>query len=194
MKYLPFILIILIFTIPAITLLNLRRETGLKQMGEYKKVFFHSKQDFFFSFISPKEKLNSVILKIWNLSIDNNKPIYFKLLSNQKTIRQLILNDANIINGDMVRFSFPEITDSKNKSFTVVLSAPDTKKDDVLGVYTDANNYPVIITYHTPSSKLKLILDVYKNFGIKLVSDRIFILMWLIMLGSTVLIIRKLDI
>lgn len=194
MKYIPILILIIILILPALVLLSLRKEVGLKQMDEYKKVFFHSNQDFRFSFISPKEKLNSIILKIWNLSIDNNKPIYFKLLLDQKTIRQLTLNDVNINNGDMVRFAFPEITDSKNKLFTLVLSAPDTKQDDVLGVYTDANNHPVIITYHTPLSKLELILDVYKNFGIKLVSDRIFILIWLILFGSTILIVKKLDI
>lgn len=193
MKYIP-ILIIIIILLPAATLLSLRKEVGLKQADEHKKIFFHSKQDFIFSFISPKEKLNSVILKMWNLSIENNKPIYFKLLSNQTTIRQLTLNDINIGNGDMVRFSFPEIIDSKNKRFTLVLSAPDTIKDDVLGVYTNAFDYPVMITYHTPSSKLKLIFDVYNNLGIKILADKTFFVIWLLLLSSTVFLIKSLKI
>lgn len=192
MKYIP-ILIIIIILLPAVTLLSLRKEVGLKQTDEYKKVFFHSKQDFIFSFISPKEKLNSVILKMWNLSIENNKPIYFKLLSDQTTIRQLTLNDVNIGNGDMVRFTFPEIIDSKNKRFTLVLSAPDTKNDDVLGVYTNSSDYPVIITYHTLSSRLQLILSTYKHFITRMLADKAFVVGWLLLSGSIVFVIKRLN-
>lgn len=194
MKYIPIFLLIIIILLPAITLLSLRKEVGLKQTDEYKKVFFHSKQDFIFSFISPKEKLNSVILKMWNLSIDKNKPIYFKLLSDQKTIRQLTLNDVNINNGDMVRFAFPEITDSKNKRFTLILSAPDTKKDDVLGVYTNTSGNPVITTYHTLSSRLLLITNSYENLSTKIFADRAFVAIWFLLFGSIIFVIKKLDI
>ena len=133
MKYIPIFLLIIIILIPAVTLLGLKKETGLKQTDEYKKIFFYKNRDFVFSFISPKARLNSIVLKMWNLSIENNKPVYINLLSDQKIIRSLRLNDSNMPNGEMLRLSFPEITDSKNKRFTLALNAPETEKDDVLG-------------------------------------------------------------
>lgn len=194
MKYIPIIILIIILIAPTVTLLNLHKETGLKQTNEYKKVFFHSKKDFLFSFTSPKEKLNSIALKIWNLSIEKSKPIYFNLLLDKKIIRQLKLSDVNLSNGDIVRFAFPEITDSKNKRFTLVLSAPNTEKDDVIGVYTNAYNDPFIITYHTPSSKLRLISGVYESFTNKIFADPIFVVAWFILFGSATFLIKTLDI
>lgn len=188
MKYIPFILLISILIIPAVTLLSLRKEIGLKQTEEYKKVFFHSKKDFRFSFISPKDRLNSIALKIWNLSLQKNKTIYFNLLSDQKNIRHLTLNDNNLPIGQMVRFSFPEITNSKNKYYTLILSAPDTQQDDVLGVYTNASDYPVMTTYHTLTSKSQLILNTYQNLADKILTDKIFIMLWVILISSFVVI------
>ncbi|OGE33536.1 hypothetical protein A3D83_01030 [Candidatus Daviesbacteria bacterium RIFCSPHIGHO2_02_FULL_41_10] len=181
MKYIPIFLLIIIILIPAVTLLGLKKETGLKQTDEYKKIFFYKNRDFVFSFISPKARLNSIVLKMWNLSIENNKPVYINLLSDQKIIRSLRLNDSNMPNGEMLRLSFPEITDSKNKRFTLVLNAPETEKDDVLGVYTNAGDHPVMTTFHTLSSRSQLILDTYNNFFNKILFDKTFFVIWLIL-------------
>ena len=93
MKYIPVVLLIIILIIPAVTLLNLRKEIGLKQTDEGKVLFFSGSDEFKFSFISPKKNLNSVVLKLKNITIRssvgrNSKPIYFKLLENQGIIRQ----------------------------------------------------------------------------------------------------------
>lgn len=194
MKYIPVILLIIILIIPAITLLSLRKEIGLKQTTEGKVLFFYGSQDYRFSFVSLKENLNSIVLKLKNISIRNSKPVYFNLLQNHKSVRQLQLNGSNIGDGDMVRFAFAEIKNSKNILYTVVLSSPETEKIQALGIHTDTSDNPVIITYHIPTSRLQLISDSYKNFVNKILSDKIFVITWLILFGSIVFIIKSVDI
>lgn len=183
MKYLPIVLLIFILLLPAMTLLTIRKEIGLKQTNEGKVLFFSGSGEFKFSFISPKDNLNSVVLKLKNISIRNSKPVYFYLLEDQERKRQIKINGSNIGDSSMVRFAFADINDSKNKKYTVILNSPETKKDDELGIHTDFSNNPVILTYHTPSSRFQLILDTYKNLGRKIFADKIFILIWLIFLG-----------
>lgn len=183
MKYIPIILLVIILIIPAVILLSLRKETGLKQINEGRVLFFSGIQDYKFSFISPKENLNSVVLKLKNISIRNSKPVYFTLLENHETLRQLQIKGSNIGDGSLVRFAFAEIKKSKDKKYTVILSSPETNKNEELGVNTDVYNNPVITTYHIPSSRLKLIFSVYENFASKIFVDKIFIFIWLISFG-----------
>jgi len=184
MKYIPIILLVLIIIIPAVTLLSLRKEIGLKQINEGKVIFFSGYDEFKFSFVSPKKNLDSVVLKLKNITIRssvgrNSKPIYFKLLENKEVIREIQINGSNIIEDFDVRFTFPVIENSENKIFTVILNSPETKKNEELGINTDTLNNPVIITYHIPSSRLKLMSSVYENFATKILADKIFILIWL---------------
>ena len=163
-----------------------------------KVIFISGNEEFKFSFISPKKNLNSIVLKLKNITIRssvgrNTKPIYFKLLENQKIIRQIQISGSNIIEDFDVRFAFLAIEDSENKTFNVILSSPETSKNEEIGINTDTSNYPVIITYHIPTSRLHLILNVYKNFAEKIFVDKVFITIWLILFGSTVIIIKSLK-
>lgn len=194
MKYIPAILLIIILIIPAVTLLSLRKEIGLKQTDEGKVLFFYDDQYYHFNFISLKENLNSVVIKLKNISIRNSKPVYFNLLENQETVKQIRINGSNIGDSSMIRFAFDEIKNSKKIKYTVIINSPETEKEEALGIHTDAANQPVIITYHTPSSRLQLISDVYRNFATKLLADKTFIAIWLILFGSIVFIIKALDI
>lgn len=193
MKYIP-VLIIIIILLPAVTLLSLRKEVGLKQTEEGKVLFFYGSQDYRFSFVSPKDNLNSVVIKLKNISIRNSKPVYFKLLENQGVIKQIQINGSNIGDSSLVRFAFDEINNSKNKKYTVILSSPETKQKEALGIHTDFLDSPVITTYHKPSARLQMILDTYKNLGIKILADKIFIVIWLCLLGSSVLFMKSLRI
>ena len=94
----------------------------------------------------------------------------------------------------MTRFAFTKIKDSKDRKYTIILSSPKTKKDEALGIHTDTLNHPVIVTYHIPTSRLQLISDVYKNFVDKILADKIFVTIWLILFGSIVLIIKSVSI
>ncbi len=187
-------MLIIILIIPAITLLNLRKEIGIKQTDEGKVLYFYGNQDYRFSFISPKENLNSVVIKLKNISIRNSKPLYFYLNDNQNTIRQIKINGSNIGDSSMVRFAFSEIEESKNKEYTVILSSPESDINNAIGIHTDVLNHPVITTYHIPSSKTQLIIKVYKNFADKILVDKIFIALWLALFGTMVFIIKSLDI
>lgn len=185
---------IIILIIPTVTLLSLRKEIGLKQTNEGKVIFFSGNEEFKFSFISPKKNLNSVVLKLKNISIRNSKPVYFNLLKDQETVRQIKINGSNIGDSDMVRFAFAEIKNSKNIKYTVVLNSPETEENEALGIHTDTFNYPVIITYHIPTSRLQLMSDVYKNFVDKILADKIFATTWLILFGSIAFIIKSVTI
>lgn len=199
MKYIPVILLVFMLILPALTLLTLRKEIGLKQTREGKLAFISDKEDFRFSFISPKKNLNSVVLKLKNTTVRssvgrNSKPIYFKLLKNQSVLSQIQINGSNIIEDSDIRFTFPAIEDSENEIFTVILNSPETNKDEELGINMDTSNNPVIITYHIPTSKLHLMLDVYKNLLGRILEDKVFLVTWLILFGSIVLIIKSADI
>src|SRR3989338_126192 len=115
MKYIPIIMLIIIIIIPAVTLLSLRKEIGLKQTEESKVLFFYGNQDYRFSFVSPKDNLNSVVVKLKNISIKNSKPVYFRLLDNQDIVKQIQINGSNIGDSSMVRFAFAAIKDSKDR-------------------------------------------------------------------------------
>lgn len=194
MKYIPVALLVIILLLPAITLLSLRKEIGLSRTIEGHVLFFYGDHDYRFSFISPKENLNSVVLKLKNISIRNTKTVYFNLLENQKSLRQIVINGSNIGDSSMTRFAFTEIKDSKDKKYTVILSSPETKQNQALGIHTDLSDHPVIMTYHIPSSKFQLVFDTYKNFITKIFSDPIFIAAWFILLGITAFVLRSINI
>ncbi|OGE64798.1 hypothetical protein A3I48_00555 [Candidatus Daviesbacteria bacterium RIFCSPLOWO2_02_FULL_36_7] len=194
MKYIPIIMLIIIIIIPAVTLLSLRKEIGLKQTEESKVLFFYGNQDYRFSFVSPKDNLNSVVVKLKNISIKNSKPVYFRLLDNQDIVKQIQINGSNIGDSSMVRFAFAAIKDSKDRRYTISLTSPQTEKNEALGIHTDTLNHPVIITYHIPSSRLQLISDIYKNLGTKILTDKILLATWLLLFYVAVFLIRSLDI
>lgn len=199
MKYLPVILLLIILIIPAITLLSLRKEVGLNQTNEGRMLLFYDNQDFQFSFVSPKNNLNSIVLKLKNFSIKvsvgrNSKPIYLNLLENQKILRQVQINGSNIVEESLVRFSFPEINNSKQKIYSVILNSPESKENEALGIYMDRLNNPVLTTYHIPTSKFQLIANIYASFTTRLLADKIFVLTWLILFGLIAFIIRSIKI
>ena len=194
MKYIPVIFLIIILILPAITLLGLRKEIGLNQTTEGEILFFYGVNDYRFTFLSPKENLSSIVLKLKNISIRNSKPVSFSLLENQEVIRQLHINGSNIGDPDVVRFAFAEIKNSKNVKYSVILSSPETEKNEALGIHTNTLNNPVIITYHIPTSRLQLISGVYKNFVDKILADKIFFITWIILFDSIVFIIKSIDI
>lgn len=170
MKYIPVILLIIILIMPAVSLLTLRKEIGLKQTTE------------------GNLRLKNITIRS---SVErNSKPIYFNLSENQKTIRQVQINGSNIIEDFNVRFTFPVIKNSENKPFTVILSSPETSKNEELGINTDTLSSPVIITYHIPASKVQLIFGVYKNLAERILADKIFVITWLTLFTSIVFIIK----
>lgn len=199
MKYIPIIIFIIILILPALTLLSLRKETGLKQTNARKVIFISENSVFKFSFVSPKRNLNSVVLKLKNVTIRssvgrNTKPIYFKLLENREIIRQVEISGSNIIEDSDIRFTFPTIENSEDKTYSVILSSPETNKSEEVGINADNSGYPFIITYHIPASKLHLISDVYTNFLQRIIIDKIFVSVWLILLGSFIFVVNLLDI
>lgn len=196
MKFIPLILLVIILIFPALALMALRKEIGLKQTNEGKVLYFYGKEDFQFSFTSPKKNLNSVVLKLENINIRvsvgrNSKPLYFSLLENEETLRKLQISGSNFVNDALVRFIFPVIEDSENKSYKIILSSPESEGGEALGIFTDNFGNPVIITYHLPSSRLQLISDVYKNLITRILADKVFIGFWLVLMGSAAFITKK---
>lgn len=196
MRFIPLILFITILILPAFTLLTLRKEIGLERTRGDKVSYFHGKENIQFSFISPKKNLNSVVLRLENINKSvsvgrNSKPLYFSLLENQQILRKVQINGSNFVNDAFVRFAFPEIEDSENKKYIIILSSPESEGGEALGIFTDAPGNPVIITYHIPSSKVQLMLDIYQDFINRLLADKIFIIIWFVILGSTILIIKR---
>lgn len=201
MKHLiPLILIVIIILIPALALLIIRKETGLNQTSEGIFSYFSGEINYQASFISPKDNLSSLSLKIKNTSLENQKPVYFKLSTNTDTLRTVQINGSNIPNGydlpysDMVRFAFPVIKDSMNKKFFITLSSKESARNEEFGVFVDQNNNPVLITYHTPSSKLNQIVNIYSSLFNRVLADKFFIVIWLSFLASLFwLIVKKVN-
>lgn len=187
-----FILILLIIILPGLTLLSLKKVTGLKQTNEGKVLFFYGDKNYSYTFISPEDNLNSVVLKLKNILIKNSEVVKFSLLDKRmQPIRNIDINGSNIPDGDLVRFAFEPISNSKGKEYTIFLSSPKSTEEKSIGIHTDPENNPVLITYHQTTSKISLISKIYQDFILRVFADKIFISIWFLLLTLSIYITNK---
>lgn len=170
-------LFIFIMILPTLELLTLRKVTGIEQNPSGQIIYFLKDRDFKQQFISPKNNLYSIEIKLKNPDMRNRDPVTFSLSSDNKTLSKLDLNGTNIRDGDWTRFTFEEIPQSENQSFGFTL-ASNSPPDKAIGVEVNGQNQAAFITFHRIPSRLNLIIDTYQQFSNKLIADKFFLGIW----------------
>ncbi|MCL5783739.1 MAG: hypothetical protein M1142_00065 [Patescibacteria group bacterium] len=167
-------IIIFIILLPAIATFLIHKEMGIDIPGNQKIFYFYKDTSFNQSFISPKNNLNSVLLRLKNKGLINHESVTFNLYSNNQLARTITVNGSNIPDDDWVRFSFDKIQDSKNRSFKAELLSSNSTKENAIGVEMN-NSQAALRTYHSIDSYPQFIKGIYPHFYLSLRS-RIFIL------------------
>ena len=85
------------------------------------------KQEIYSSF----DGLTSVEVFLKNRIILNNQPLVFSLWHKSEKLREIPANGSNVGDGENVRFQFSPLTDSANRSYTLVLEANQTTTQNV---------------------------------------------------------------
>src|SRR3989344_4275127 len=185
MRYICIFYILLILLVPAFAAFARKKRLGLNRQTENYVYYFYGENNYKSLFISPQENLNSIALKIKNPNLKNNLPARLSL-SNDKINENINFSGKNVGDGDWIRFTFPEIPDSKDKKFFLELSSIESSRTDALGINIDKeSSSPAITTYHRINSHKNLIFDIYKNFLIKVSQDKLFISFWILFLISS---------
>ena len=179
MKYYIFSLIIVLLITPVFISLLLRKNIGINNQRENQVVEIYGDQTFSSSFTSLEDQLNSVVLKLKNTGIRNHELVNFVLYLNQDKLREVQFSGSNIGDGVWTRLSFENIAGSRNKTFTFSLSSPSTTRENSIGIQTDENGKPALITYHKITSYPALIKQIYYQFFQRLLADKLFLLLWL---------------
>ena len=194
MKYYIFSLIFILLISPAITALALRRTIGVDDQKENQVLEIFEDNEFTSSFVSPKDHLTSVLLKLKNSEIRNSEPINFSLYSDSEKIREVFFNGVNVGVGSWIRLSFGEITNSMNKTYHFSITSPSSTKENSIGIHTDEKGIPAIITYHKIDSYPTLVLGIYSQFFRKLLMDGPFFILWFsILFFSIILLLPNVD-
>ena len=87
------------------------------------------------NFIADKDYLSGLGVSIRNLNLMNKKDIVMSLRKENNLIREVALNGGVIGDGQLVKFIFDPITDSKGQTYKLVFSAGDSNIDEALEIF-----------------------------------------------------------
>ncbi len=190
MKYLLILYLLLFLASPAAVSLLLRKIPGVTQPSDSQTIYFHSEKDYQGSFTSPKDKLISVSIKMKN-AFRNSDPLIFSLYEGEIKIQELQVSGSNINDGAWARFVFPEIVNSKDKTYNYTLKSKTTDIGHALGIYTTDKGIPALITYHRVNSYPQTALQIYTNLGQHLLQDKPFLIFWGVIITFCFYLLRK---
>ena len=178
-KLFIFYIFIVIFLIIFSSLFAVQRVPETSQFVVDRLVPLYPWNDVSQSYFSKNNGLNTILVHMRNMSLLNNKTVYFQLLNeNGEELRKITINGANIGDRVNVRFQFEPIRDSKNNKYLILLSSPDTKIGDTpieIG-FSNADTYIegspsdktqngdfAFQTFYKPQDKLQIIFEVLNN-------------------------------
>jgi hypothetical protein len=184
-----FFVLFVVFIVPGIFAYALDLTPSADQPGynSNQRLAIYGKRDVTQKFISKEENLSAIGTSIRNPNLKNKKEIILNLQDeNGNSIRTSILNGQNLEDGDFVKFVFPVVPDSLEKTFLFTLSTPlagpeetievfylDTLFDNILEFKYDEETYPgglPLVTFHKPNSKFQLVQKVYSSLFSRLLS------------------------
>lgn len=163
------------------------------------------------SFLSYENDLSGIGISIKNPNLQNQKDIILQIYDqDNQLIRNVSINGSKIHDGQLVKFKFDPIKDSKDRVFKFTLQAPQegeqTKSLEVFltyeipnwsrGLYINNNLSDAsisFVTYHHIESPLLNIFNIYTKWWYKLSGDLPFLISYLtIFIGLMVLLTRSL--
>lgn len=154
------------------------------------------------SFIAKDDNLSQIGMSIKNPNLAYKKDLFFTLLDDEgKKLRDLTISGKNIPDGEFIKFKFTPVEISKNQRFTYILSAPQARLDDALEVfltnqrasdidlaYVDDQEINSIsfVSFYKSTNSISLIFKIYSEWLNRLVSDRYFFVIYLLLIFSMV--------
>lgn len=138
-------------------------------------------------FISQDENLTAVGLSLGNPNLKNKKEILFTLTDvSGNEIRRVVISGANVQDGDLVKFVFVPIPESKNIKYLFSLSSSFAGPEEILtipfstvktpwigpayyGQEIIENGLPMVV-YYKPLNHLKVVTDIYSDWIRRLLS------------------------
>ena len=162
-------------------------------------------------FLSQEDGLSGIGMSIKNPNDINKKDIIIQIYDqDNQMIRNVSLNGAKISDGQLVKFKFDPIQDSKDKLYKFTLQAPQegeqTKSLEVFltyeipswskGLYINNNltdSSISFVTYHHIENPLSNIFNIYTKWWYKLSGDLPFLIAYLVIfIGLAVLLTKSL--
>lgn len=168
---------------------NLYRLSGDKTIGQ--------------TFLANKDNLNIIILDLKNAALRNQQPIYFHLeeAKTARSLKEIEISGLNVGDPSSVRFQFDPILDSAGKKYHFYLDSPTSTKEDAIEVYyfpqnlysegeMMVNNQKLegelrFTSYYYPGSKTTVIREMIKDFSMRLLADKSFVIVYLFLLFLT---------
>jgi len=155
------------------------------------------------TFIANKDNLNIIILDLKNAALKNQQPIYFHLeeAKTARSLKEIEISGLNVGDPSSVRFQFDPILDSAGKKYHFYLDSPTSTKEDAIEVYYSSQNLysegEIVIddqefvgelrftSYYYPGSKTTVIREMIKDFSMRLLADKSFVIVYLFLLFLT---------
>ncbi len=182
-------ILFLVFVMPAVMALALDIIPSGEQPGynSNQRLSIYGKRGVTQKFVSKEKNLTAIGTSIRNPNLKNKKEINLNLYDeNGSLIRSGILNGQNVEDGAFVKFIFPPISDSKDKTYSFTILSPEAGSEETIEVFYnnfetqgileftyDEEVYPgglPIVTFHKPDSKLEVVREVYSNLFSRLLS------------------------
>lgn len=154
------------------------------------------------SFIAKEDHLSQIGMSIKNPNYAYKKDFFFNLLDAEgKKLTEVILSGKNIPDGEFIKFKFVPVENSKGQRFTYILSAPQAGLEEALAVfltnqqvrgvdlaYVDDQEISRIsfVSFYKSTNPISLIFRIYSEWFNRLVSDRYFFVIYLLLIFSMV--------
>jgi hypothetical protein len=185
--------LILLFIVPIVLASALKMVPGNVQPGYNPnlRLSIYSIREFSQKFISTSRNLTAIGTSIRNPNLKNKSDVIFNLYDeNGGLIRTVTLSGQNIEDGSFIKFTFPVIPESLNKSYSFTISSPGAGAEETIEVFilnepdlssgiteysylgeTHAGGTPLVL-FNRPDSRLKTVKSIYINWFSRLLSLR----------------------
>lgn len=121
-------------------------------------------------FVADKNNLGSIALKIGTYGRKNLTTMDVQILNEEKQlVVQKSINLMDIADNEYFKISFDSIVESRNKTFTVIISSPDATNEKSVAPYTyqrKGNTTHLYVDGEEQSSALAFRASYYNNFDI----------------------------
>lgn len=184
--------VFLVFILPALLALGIRYIPYDIQppLDNYEGI--HRYQAISQSLVAQKNNLSGFALSLKNPLLRNKQDINLTLTDeNNITIRNATLNGSYIQDGEYVKFIFAPITDSKDKSYTFILSAPNADKNESLAAFytfnkpnwagelrigdrLEPNGSVSFVGLYKPATIFTPVIDIYSEWIRRFINDTLF--------------------
>lgn len=196
-------LLMAIFAILFLSAFGVRKRVDILQTrGDYLYRLYGDKE-VGQTFVVNKDNLNIIILDLKNAALKNQQPIYFHLeeAKTARSLKEIEISGLNVGDPSSVRFQFDPILNSAGKKYRFYLYSPTSTEEDAIEVYYSSqdlysegemmvDNQKLegelrFTSYYYPGSKTTVIREMIKDFSMRLLADKSFVIAYLALLFLT---------